>query len=100
MSDTATSGEANRHEIAHTGETTGSGLAPEGAFGVEQRGMFGVRGSGDTTGFGGLTREPFVAPEARAPLRQLLRRGRRLPRGRLPAISRRPCCASSSTVTS
>ena len=30
-------------------------------------GMFGVEGSGDTSGFGGLVREPYVAPAAQRP---------------------------------
>jgi len=36
-------------------------------FGVEQRGMFGVSDSGDTTGYGGLVREPWVPPAAQRP---------------------------------
>jgi NADH-quinone oxidoreductase subunit C len=36
-------------------------------YGTERRGMFGVAGSGDTTGFGGLVREPWVAPAAERP---------------------------------
>jgi NADH-quinone oxidoreductase subunit C len=36
-------------------------------YGVERRGMFGVAGSGDTSGFGGLVREPWVPPAATAP---------------------------------
>jgi NADH-quinone oxidoreductase subunit C len=36
-------------------------------FGVERRGMFGVAGSGDTSGFGGLVREPWVPPAANPP---------------------------------
>ena len=36
-------------------------------FGVERRGMFGVAGSGDTSGFGGLVREPWTAPAAERP---------------------------------
>jgi NADH-quinone oxidoreductase subunit C len=36
-------------------------------YGVERRGMFGVAGSGDTTGFGGLVREPWVPPAAERP---------------------------------
>ena len=35
--------------------------------GAERRGMFGVSGSGDTTGFGGLDRKPWVPPEAQRP---------------------------------
>jgi NADH-quinone oxidoreductase subunit C len=37
------------------------------AFGVERHGMFGVAGSGDTTGFGGLVQEPWVSPAAQRP---------------------------------
>jgi NADH-quinone oxidoreductase subunit C len=36
-------------------------------FGTERRGMFGVSDSGDTTGFGGLVREPWVPPQAERP---------------------------------
>ena len=36
-------------------------------FGTEHRGMFGVAGSGDTTGFGGLVREPWTPPAAERP---------------------------------
>jgi NADH-quinone oxidoreductase subunit C len=36
-------------------------------FGQEPRGMFGVSGTGDTSGFGGLVREPWVAPTAERP---------------------------------
>jgi NADH-quinone oxidoreductase subunit C len=36
-------------------------------YGTERRGMFGVAGSGDTTGFGGLVREPWVPPQAERP---------------------------------
>jgi NADH-quinone oxidoreductase subunit C len=39
----------------------------EGAFGVTRHGMFGIAGTGDTSGFGGLVRRPFVAPEAERP---------------------------------
>ena len=35
--------------------------------GVERKGMFGVAGSGDTSGFGGLVREPWVPPAAERP---------------------------------
>ncbi|MBN9621128.1 MAG: NADH-quinone oxidoreductase subunit C [Actinobacteria bacterium] len=41
--------------------------AADSTFGVERHGMFGVSGSGDTTGFGGLVREPWVAPTAERP---------------------------------
>jgi NADH-quinone oxidoreductase subunit C len=36
-------------------------------YGVERQGMFGVAGSGDTTGFGGLVREPWTPPAAERP---------------------------------
>ncbi len=36
-------------------------------YGVARRGMFGVSGPGDTSGFGGLRREPWVAPTAERP---------------------------------
>jgi NADH-quinone oxidoreductase subunit C len=60
----ATSGEATLGEIEHTSATE---VAPEDAFGTTQHGAFGVQGSGDTSGFGGLVREPFVAPPAERP---------------------------------
>ena len=37
------------------------------ALGVERHGMFGVAGSGDTSGFGGLVREPWTPPAAERP---------------------------------
>jgi NADH-quinone oxidoreductase subunit C len=37
------------------------------AVGGEQHGMFGVAGSGDTSGFGGLVREPWAPPPAQRP---------------------------------
>jgi NADH-quinone oxidoreductase subunit C len=36
-------------------------------YGVERHGMFGVAGSGDTSGYGGLLREPWVPPAATPP---------------------------------
>jgi NADH-quinone oxidoreductase subunit C len=36
-------------------------------YGVERRGMFGVAGSGDTSGYGGLVREPWTPPTAERP---------------------------------
>jgi NADH-quinone oxidoreductase subunit C len=36
-------------------------------YGVERHGMFGVAGSGDTSGFGGLVREPWAPPTAERP---------------------------------
>jgi NADH-quinone oxidoreductase subunit C len=62
----ATSGEATLGEIVHSGDASGT-EAPENSFGATQRGMFGVRDGGDTSGFGGLVREPFVAPAAERP---------------------------------
>ena len=38
-----------------------------GPYGREQRGMFGVSGTGDTSGYGGLVREPWVPPAAERP---------------------------------
>jgi NADH-quinone oxidoreductase subunit C len=40
---------------------------PIEAFGVERHGMFGVQGSGDTTGFGGLVREAWAPAAATKP---------------------------------
>jgi NADH-quinone oxidoreductase subunit C len=37
------------------------------AYGVEHKGMFGVPGTGDTSGFGGLVREPWRPNEAQRP---------------------------------
>ena len=39
----------------------------DAVVGVERQGMFGVRGSGDTSGFGGLKREPWHPPAAERP---------------------------------
>jgi NADH-quinone oxidoreductase subunit C len=36
-------------------------------YGQERRGMFGVSGTGDTSGFGGLLREPWSPPDAERP---------------------------------
>jgi NADH-quinone oxidoreductase subunit C len=47
--------------------TVSVGGPPEAPFGVEQRGMFGAPDSGDTTGFGGLVREPWSPPAAERP---------------------------------
>jgi NADH-quinone oxidoreductase subunit C len=46
--------------------TVGTGGA-DSVQGVERRGMFGVAGIGDTSGFGGLIREPWVPPTAERP---------------------------------
>jgi NADH-quinone oxidoreductase subunit C len=60
--DAATSGEASGKEIADAGSP-----ADLGAFGRRQQGMFGVSDAGDTTGFGGLVRDPYVPPQAERP---------------------------------
>ena len=44
-----------------------AGSTVDSPFGVEGHGMFGVSDSGDTTGFGGLVREPWSAPAATRP---------------------------------
>jgi NADH-quinone oxidoreductase subunit C len=46
--------------------TIGTGSA-DSVQGVERHGMFGVAGTGDTSGFGGLIREPWVPPAAERP---------------------------------
>ncbi|MDT4904700.1 MAG: NADH-quinone oxidoreductase subunit [Pseudonocardiales bacterium] len=46
--------------------TVGQGSV-DSPSGVERHGMFGVAGSGDTSGFGGLVREPWTAPGAQRP---------------------------------
>jgi NADH-quinone oxidoreductase subunit C len=46
--------------------TIGTGGA-DSVQGVERHGMFGVAGTGDTSGFGGLIREPWVPPAAERP---------------------------------
>ena len=64
----STSGEASLGEIVHAADATpASAPAPANSFGATQHGMFGVRDGGDTTGFGGLVRDPFVAPAAQRP---------------------------------
>ena len=62
----STSGDASLGEIVHAAEATNA-AAPAYSFGATQHGMFGARGTGDTSGFGGLVREPFVAPAAQRP---------------------------------
>ncbi len=47
--------------------TVSVGSAPDAPYGVEQRGMFGAPDSGDTSGFGGLVREPWSPPPAQRP---------------------------------
>ena len=46
--------------------TIGTGSA-DAEQGVRRHGMFGVAGSGDTSGFGGLIREPWIPPTAERP---------------------------------
>jgi NADH-quinone oxidoreductase subunit C len=46
--------------------TVGAGTS-DTPYGVERQGMFGVHGSGDTSGFGGLVREPWTPPAAERP---------------------------------
>nr|WP_281170693.1 NADH-quinone oxidoreductase subunit C [Nakamurella lactea] len=43
------------------------GSAPELATGVERSGMFGIHGTGDTSGYGGLHRAPYVPQPADRP---------------------------------
>jgi NADH-quinone oxidoreductase subunit C len=50
-----------------TGEAIVSGRNADSPYGVERHGMFGVTGSGDTSGFGGLIREPWIPPSAEPP---------------------------------
>src|SRR5580704_3564683 len=47
--------------------TVAAGGPVESSFGVEQHGLFGVPGSGDTSGFGGLVREPWTPTAAERP---------------------------------
>jgi NADH-quinone oxidoreductase subunit C len=52
------------------GERSGRDEAAEGAYepgGGFRKGSFGVTGSGDTTGFGGLVQEPWIPPSAERP---------------------------------
>jgi NADH-quinone oxidoreductase subunit C len=51
-------------EIEKSTVAQGPNDAPAG---VDRHGMFGVAGSGDTSGFGGLVREPWAAPTAERP---------------------------------
>jgi NADH-quinone oxidoreductase subunit C len=41
--------------------------ADEATFGTARKGSFGISGSGDTTGFSRLVREPWTAPQAERP---------------------------------
>ena len=53
-------------KVAPTPDSTIDRQADE-PYGQERRGMFGVSGTGDTSGFGGLLREPWTPPEAERP---------------------------------
>ena len=76
----------------------GSDTSPEGgtrqAATRTRHGMFGVRGSGDTSGFGGLVLHRLRPRPGRAALRRLLRRGRRRT-GRRDGRARRSRARSS-----
>jgi NADH-quinone oxidoreductase subunit C len=56
--------EQSAAEIAPTTLSQGPG---DGAASAERHGMFGVAGSGDTSGFGGLVRDKWVADTAQRP---------------------------------
>ena len=58
---------ATEQPAADVERVTPVGSTVDSPFGVESRGMFGVADSGDTTGFGGLIREPWSAPAATRP---------------------------------
>jgi NADH-quinone oxidoreductase subunit C len=47
--------------------TSEAGGAVESSYGAEQRGLFGIHGSGDTSGFGGLVREPLTPTATQPP---------------------------------
>jgi NADH-quinone oxidoreductase subunit C len=57
---------ATQQPAAEIAPTTISGGANDDAR-TDRHGMFGVAGSGDTSGFGGLVREPWVTPSAERP---------------------------------
>jgi NADH-quinone oxidoreductase subunit C len=60
-------GSAPEQSAADISPATVSTGPADSPLGPERRGMFGVAGSGDTTGFGGLVREPWLAPAASPP---------------------------------
>jgi NADH-quinone oxidoreductase subunit C len=62
----STAGVDTPSEIVNSGPAETAGDS-DSTFGVTKHGMFGVRDSGDTTGFGGLVRDPFIAPAAERP---------------------------------
>lgn len=62
----------DNHPDPNLPATTGDGAAAAGeqeanAIGPVRHGMFGVTGSGDTTGFGGLVRHAWTVPAAERP---------------------------------
>ena len=48
-------------------KTEAAGSAPDTPFGTPQRGMFGITEGADTSGYGGLVREPWDPPNAERP---------------------------------
>ena len=64
------------------------------------RGMFGIHGTGDTSGFGGLVRQRQPIDGRRPAVRRLLRRGRRRAGGGVPRPSTTRSRRSSSTAAS
>ena len=50
-----------------TGEAAVTGNTADSPYGMDRHGMFGTTGSGDTSGFGGLIREPWTPPAAERP---------------------------------
>ncbi|MCL2780397.1 MAG: NADH-quinone oxidoreductase subunit C [Actinomycetia bacterium] len=52
---------------AEVEKSTDEAIGVDWAIGTQRRGMFGVSGSGDTTGFAGLVREPWSPPTAQHP---------------------------------
>ncbi len=57
--------EQRASDIAPVTESAGS--PADASFGVEHKGMFGVTQGSDTSGFGGLVREPWSPPHAEPP---------------------------------
>jgi NADH-quinone oxidoreductase subunit C len=58
---------APEQSAAEIEKSTVSQGTNDSEFGPDRHGMFGVAGSGDTSGFGGLVREPWAAPTADRP---------------------------------
>ena len=54
-------------ERSTVGNTPADPSSIDSPYGTERHGMFGVAGSGDTSGFGGLVREPWTPPPAQRP---------------------------------